>query len=148
MRADILDKKFTFESAAQFISQDNDTKNNHGRMTNPQTGSTRFEMKDLPQEVAKVINTMEEGQISEAFIMKDPKRNSDIVAIVKLMKRIPAHRANMSDDYQTIKAMYEANRKEEIVKEWLDKKIKDTYIKVEDNWTDCDFQHDWLKLKK
>ncbi|MDY3857760.1 MAG: peptidylprolyl isomerase [Muribaculaceae bacterium] len=148
VRADILDKKFTFESAAQFISQDNDTKNNHGRMTNPQTGSTRFEMKDLPQEVAKVINTMEEGQISEAFIMKDPKRNSDIVAIVKLMKRIPAHRANMSDDYQTIKAMYEANRKEEIVKEWLDKKIKDTYIKVEDNWTDCDFQHDWLKLKK
>lgn len=148
VRADILDKKFTFESAAQFISQDNDTKNNHGRMTNPQTGSTRFEMKDLPQEVAKVINTMEEGQISEAFIMKDPKRNSDIVAIVKLMKRIPAHRANMSDDYQTIKDMYEANRKEEIVKEWLDKKIKDTYIKVEDNWTDCDFQHDWLKLKK
>lgn len=148
VRADILDKKFTFESAAQFISQDNDTKNNHGRMTNTQTGSTRFEMKDLPQEVAKVINTMEEGQISEAFIMKDPKRNSDIVAIVKLMKRIPAHRANMSDDYQTIKDMYEANRKEEIVKEWLDKKIKDTYIKVEDNWTDCDFQHDWLKLKK
>ena len=148
VRADILDKKFTFESAAQFISQDNDTKNNHGLMTNPQTGSTRFEMKDLPQEVAKVINTMEEGQISEAFIMKDPKRNSDIVAIVKLMKRIPAHRANMSDDYQTIKDMYEANRKEEIVKEWLDKKIKDTYIKVEDNWTDCDFQHDWLKLKK
>lgn len=148
VRADILDKKFTFESAAQFISQDNDTKNNHGRMTNPQTGSTRFEMKDLPQEVAKVINTMEEGQISEAFIMKDPKRNSDIVAIVKLMKRIPAHRANMSDDYQTIKDMYEANRKEEIVKEWLDKKIKDTYIKVEDNWTDCDFQYDWLKLKK
>ena len=148
VRADILDKKFTFESAAQFISQDNDTKNNHGRMTNPQTGSTRFEMKDLPQEVAKVINTMEEGQISEAFIMKDPKRNSDIVAIVKLMKRIPAHRANMSDDYQTIKDMYEANRKEEIVKEWIDKKIKDTYIKVEDNWTDCDFQHDWLKLKK
>lgn len=149
VRADILDKKFTFEEAAPVISQDNDTRNNHGRMINSQAGTTRFEMKDLPQEVAKVINDMQVGDISKAFVMKDPKRNSDIVAIVKLTNRIQPHRANLSDDYQTIKAMYEAAAKEKAVNTWLENKIKDTFVKIEDGWDNCEFRHDgWLKVRK
>ena len=145
LRADILDNKFTFEEAAPHISQDKDTRNNQGRMIymDPETGTgtTRFEMSQLPQEVAKTVNTMEPGDISNAFIMKDPKRNRDIVAIVKLTARIPAHKANLSDDYQVIKGMYE--------NEWVDKKIKDTYVKIEDNWIDCEFENSgWLKIKK
>ncbi len=118
-------------------------------MVNPENNTIRFEMSQLPQEVAKTIDKMEVGDISEAFIMKDPKRNSDIVAIVKLTARIPAHKANLSDDYQTIKGMYEESARQKMVKDWVAKKIKDTYVKIEDNWVDCEFQHEgWLKIKK
>ena len=147
LRTDIVDnKKFTFEDAVAYISQDKDTRNNSGRMINQADGTTRFEMKDLPQEVARKIDTMEPGEISEAFIMKDPRRDQDIVAMVKLTNRIPAHKANLSDDYQTIKGMYENSAKQEIVRKWLSKKIKETYVKIEDNWVNgCEYIHpEWL----
>ena len=149
LRADILADKFTFEQAATAVSQDKDTRNNHGRMVNPEDNTTRFEMSQLPQEVAKKVNDLNVGDVSEAFIMKDPKRNRDIVAIVKLTNRIPAHKANLSDDYQTIKGMYEESARQKMVNDWVTKKIKDTYVKIEDNWIDCEFQHNgWLKIKK
>ncbi len=149
LRADILADKFTFEQAATAVSQDKDTRNNHGRMVNPEDNTTRFEMSQLPQEVAKKVNDMNVGDVSDAFIMKDPKRNRDIVAIVKLTNRIPAHKANLSDDYQTIKGMYEESARQKMVNDWVTKKIKDTYVKIEDNWIDCEFQHNgWLKIKK
>ena len=149
IRNDIVAKKFTFEEAAPVLSQDKDTRNNQGRMYNSQSGTTRFEMQDLPQEVAKVVDKMQVGDVSEAFIMKDPKRNSDIVAIVKLTERIPAHQANIAEDYQTIKGMYENSAKRRMVKEWLSKKILDTYVRIEDNWIDCEFEHpEWLRKKE
>lgn len=147
VRTQIINQKlYTFEEVAPIISQDKDTRNNSGRMINQADGTTRFEMKDLPQEVARKIDTMEVGEISEAFIMKDPRRDQDIVAMVKLTNRIPAHKANLSDDYQTIKTMYENSAKQEIVRKWLSKKIKDTYVKIEDNWVNgCEYIHpEWL----
>ena len=148
LRTDIKNGKFTFEEAT-VVSQDKDTRNNHGRMVNAENNTTRFEMSQLPQEVARKISAMEVGDISEAFIMKDPKRDRDIVAIVKLTARIPAHKANLSDDYQVIKGMYENAERQRMVDEWIKKKISDTYVKIEDNWIDCEFEHDgWLKIRK
>lgn len=131
------------------VSQDKDTRNNHGQMVNPENNSIRFEMDQLPQEVAKKVDGMQVGDVSEAFIMKDPKRNNDIVALVKLTARIPAHKANLSDDYQLIKQMYENSARQQMLKDWIEKKIKDTYVKIEDNWADCEFKNaGWLKIKK
>lgn len=149
IRTDILDGKVTFEELVPYVSQDKDTRYSKGVMVNQNTNSTRFEMSQLPQEVAKVVNTMKVGEISQPFIMKSSKSNRDIVAIVKLTNRIDAHKANLSDDFQMIKGMYENARKEEIIKEWLDKKIKDTYIRIEDSWSNCEFEHKgWIKAKK
>jgi len=149
VRTDIADNhKFSFEEAARYISQDKDTRNSNGVMVNSQTGTTRFEMSQLPQEVAKVVGQMEPGQISEPFIMRDPSRDREIVAIVRLTNRIPAHRANLSDDYQQIKDMYENSTKEKMVQDWLKNKIRDTYVRIEDGWRGCDFKYDgWIKSK-
>ena len=145
LRADILAEKFTFEDAV-YISQDKDTRRNKGQMVNDDTGTTRFEMSKLPQEVSRVVNDMSVGELSKPFIMKDPKKNTDIVAIVKLSNRIPAHRANLSDDYQLIMRMYESAAQEKVVREWIEKKIRDTYVRIEDNWRNCEFKHKgWIK---
>lgn len=148
IRADILAEKFTFEDAVPFLSQDKDTKNNRGIMVNTENGysSPRFEMSQLPQEVAKEVSRLSVGEISRPFIMKDQKNGSDIVAIVKLTSRIDAHRANLSDDYQLIKNLYENTRQEELINDWIEKKIAETYVRVEEGWRNCDFKHKgWIK---
>ncbi len=147
VRNEILDKKFTFEEATSVISHDKDTRNNKGTMVNEESGTVRFEMSQLPQEISKEVNNLKPGEISKPFIMKDPKRNSEIVAIVKLTARIDGHKANLSDDYQLIKSMYEKSAKAKIIEDWIDKKIEDTYIRIEDGWRDCEFEHNWLKNK-
>lgn len=146
LRTDILDEKFSFEEAVAYLSQDKTTRNNKGRMVNENSGSTRFRMAELPQEVAKKVDGMQPGEISEPFIMVDPKTNHEIVAMVKLTARIPGHKANISDDYQLIKNMYENSRRQEILETWLAKKIKDTYIRIEEGWRNCEFKNDgWIK---
>ena len=146
LRTDILAEKFSFEEAVAYLSQDKTTRNNKGRMVNENSGSTLFRMAELPQEVAKKVDGMQPGEISEPFIMVDPKTNHEIVAMVKLTSRIPGHKANISDDYQLIKNMYENSRRQEILETWLAKKIKDTYIRIEDGWRNCEFKNDgWIK---
>ena len=146
IRKDMLDGKFTFEEATQWISQDKDTKNNKGIMVNRRTSSTKFEMADLPQEIAKVVDKMEVGDISEPFIMIDQSRNKEIVAIVKLSRRIEGHKANLSDDYQILKNMYENNRKAKIIDDWVVKNQKETYVRIDDDWRNCEFKYSgWIK---
>lgn len=146
LRTDLLAEKFSFEEAAQYLSQDKDTHNNQGLMTNSETLTTRFEMSQLPQEIAKQVDKLEVGGISEPFIMIDPKTNREIVAIVKLRNRIEGHKANLRDDYEVLKQMQEAYTKNKIVADWIDSKIKNTYIYIEEGWRDCDFKHEgWLK---
>lgn len=149
VRTDIVDnKRLTFEEAARFISQDKDTRNSRGVLVNSETGTTRFQMSQLPQEIAKAVGTLQPGEISKPFIMRDPKRDRDIVAIVKLTNRIDAHKANLADDYQLIKDMYENSAKEKKIEEWLQNKINDTYVRIEDGWRGCDFQYKgWIKSK-
>ena len=145
----LVNKRFTFEEIVEYISQDKDTRNSKGVMINEENSTTRFEMSHLPQEIAKVVNDMQVGELSKPFIMKNPKSGNEIVAMVKLTNRIDAHKANLSDDYQMIKGMYETAAKEEIIKNWLDKKIKDTYVRIEDGWSNCEFEHKgWNKSKQ
>lgn len=148
LRTDMANKKFTFEEAALYVSQDKDTKNNNGIMVNNKNGdiSTKFQMADLPQEVSRTVDTMKVGDVSKPFIMMDPKLNKEIVAIVKLTNRIEGHKANLSEDYQALKTMYENSQSQKIIEEWIKKKQKETFVRIEDGWRNCDFQYDgWLK---
>ncbi len=136
----------TFEEAARHISQDKDTRNSNGLMVNPNTGTTRFQMSELPQEIAKAVSTLQPGEISNAFIMRGAKNNREQVSIVKLVSRIDAHQATYADDYQLIKNMYENAQREKIINDWLEKKIKDTYVRIEEGWRGCDFEHEgWIR---
>lgn len=146
LRTDIVDKKFSFEEAALYLSQDKDTRNNQGLMYNETTQTNRFEMSQLPPEVALQVDTMKVGDVSKPFIMMDVKTNREIVAIVKLRNRIDGHKATLRDDFEVMKTMYEQHAKNKIISDWIESKINSTYIYIEDGWRDCKFQHSgWLK---
>ena len=145
---DIRNQKFTFDDAATYISQDKDTKNNHGLMANKNTGTARFEMQDLAQvsqEVAKMVENMNVGEISRAFTMINDK-GKEVCAIVKLKSRINGHKATISEDYQRLKAIVMEKRSEDKLEKWIKEKQKHTYVRISEKWQKCDFKYPgWIK---
>ncbi len=148
VRTDIIDGKSKFEDMALYISQDKDSRNNKGSMLNEKTHSSRFEMADLPTEVGKKIYSMQPGEISEPFVMINPKTRREQVAIVRLNKRIDGHKADLAEDYMVIKEMCEMSAKEKILRDWVNQKQKSVYVYIEEGWRNCEFEYDWLRTNK
>ncbi len=145
LRRFILEGNMSFDEAAQRISFDKDTRNNHGLMVNSETGGSRFQMSQLPQEVAKQVGNLQPGELSEPFVMTD-KRNHTVVAMVRLANRIDGHTADLRNDYQLIKNMYENAERERILAEWIENKIRETYVRIEDGYRNCDFRYKgWIR---
>lgn len=148
--ADVVrQEKATFEQAVAYFSEDKNTALNAGLMINPNTGASKFEYQDLPPEVAKQIYSMNINEISKPFVMMDQTKNREVVAIVKLKSRVQAHRANLSDDYQTIRAMLEEKLGNELLAKWLEKKMRETYVHIDPNWSGCEFTYSgWRRSEK
>lgn len=142
--------KVTFEDAVLVVSDDKDTRNNHGILSNSngRERTTRFEMDELSSvspELARVVNGMETGEVSKPFTMVNSKGKT-VCAIAKLKNRIKAHRASVSEDFQVLKTIVENARKEEVLLDWIKKKQKSTYIRINPDWRDCDFKYPgWVK---
>lgn len=145
IREKIINKKISFDEAAFYVSQDKDTKLNKGIMTNEKTMSSKFEMSELNPEIGKLVDKMKVGDISKAFVMMNPKTNRETVAIVQLTRRIEGHKADLAEDYQTVKSMYENSKKQQIIADWIKNKQKNTYVRIEEGWRDCEFQYQWGK---
>lgn len=141
----IRQDSLTFEQAIIQFSEDKNTAMNAGLMTNPNTGSSKFEYQDLPAEVAKQIYAMKEGEISAPFTMIDPTKNKEVCAIVKLKRKTDVHRANLTDDFQAIKSMLEQKLSAEFIHKWILNKQKETYVMIDPEWSGCDFQFpNWI----
>lgn len=143
----IREEKFTFDYGASVISEDKDTRNNNGLMAREfqQTRTSKFRMRDLPSEVAKVVDTLKVGQISEPFTMIN-NRGKTVCAIVKLKSRVEAHRATITGDFQIMKDVVLEKRRQEFLKEWIQDKLKSTYIKINDRYKNCDFEYEgWIR---
>ncbi len=138
--------KATFEQAVAYFSEDKNTALNAGLMMNEQTGASKFEYQDLPPEVAKQIYNMNIGEISKPFVMMDPMKNREVVAVVKLKTKVAAHKANLTDDYQVIRQLLVQKQSEELLKAWVQKKQSEIYVHIDENWRGCDFQFPgWVK---
>ncbi len=140
IRSFILMDSLQFEQAVIRYSEDKNTVMNAGLMINPNTGGSRFEYQELAPEIAKQIYAMQEGEVSQPFVMMDQTKNREVCAIVKLKKKTDVHRANLTDDFQTIKAMLEAQKGQELLREWILKKQKTTFVQISPEWQGCDFE--------
>ena len=144
---DLRKEKFTFEDATAYLSDDKDTKNNHGLMVNSSGDerTSRFKMKDLPTEVARVVDTMKVGEISIPFQMIN-NRGKVVCAIVKLKSRTDEHRATITEDFQTMRDIVTAHLRQEIIHDWVVSKIKNTYVRMNPRYKDCKFKYEgWIK---
>lgn len=144
---DIRAGKFSFEEAATYISDDKETRNNRGLMANRSDhGQTsKFQLQDLPAEIAKVVDTMQVGQISQPFTMIN-ERGKTVCVLAKLKNRVEGHKATITEDFQVMKDLVLNKRREEVIHKWVEKKIKETYVRVNDKYKNCDFEYKgWVK---
>lgn len=132
----IAQSEYTFEQAAQRFSQDKDTRLNGGIMVNKANQSTRFEISQISTEVNRAIVGFKAGQISKPFKMVSEK-GKEVLKIVKLTNVIPPHHANLRDDYQVVQNMLLAKKKLAALNAWIVKKQKETYVRINPNWTGC-----------
>lgn len=137
--ADIRNGNMPFEEAVK-LSADKNTRKSLGLMSNEMTLSSKFELQELPQEVAKAVYSMQVGEISAPFVMID-KKGKEVCAIVKLKSRIEGHKATPTEDFQAVKDVIIAKMKEEKLKAWIKEKQKTTYVRINGDWCDCEFQY-------
>lgn len=147
IRSNIREGKFSFEAGASMISDDKDTRNNNGLMANAtQNGRTsRFQLQDLPPEVARAVDTLKVGDISAPFQMINA-RGKTVCVIAKLKSRSEGHKATITEDFQVMKDVVLEKRRQEKLHEWVVNKIKATYVRVNDRYKDCQFEYQgWIK---
>lgn len=141
----IRNAKYSFERAAYYISDDKATRLNNGLMPNPYDNTAKFEMQQLPQEIAREIDKLKVGEISDPFTMIDDK-GKEVCAIVKLKAKTEGHKATLSDDYQRVKSLVTERLGEQKIKEWIKEKLKTTYVRIDPEWRNCEFKYDgWIK---
>lgn len=144
---DIRNEKFSFEEAASVLSQDKDTRNNHGLLPNPNNNTSKFEMQELPPEIAKVVDGMKVGEISDPFTMIPQSTGKEVCVIVKLKSRTNGHKATVADDYQNLKEIVLEKRRDELLDKWIREKQKHTYVRINEKWkNNCTFKYPgWVK---
>jgi peptidyl-prolyl cis-trans isomerase SurA len=139
--------KFTFEDAVSIFSDDKDTRMNRGLMANrSERGQTsRFRLQDLPPEVARVVDTMQVGQVSKAFQMIN-ERGKTVCVIAKLRSRTEGHKATITDDFQVMKNVVVEKRKAEKLHQWVVDRIKSTYVRINERYRNCEFEYEgWVR---
>ena len=141
----INEEKIDFNSAARYYSDDENTRGSGGLLANPMTGSSRFELTQLPPEIAKVVENMKPNEISKPFVMIN-SNNKEVIAIAKLKTKTESHVANIEEDYITIKDIYLEQEQAKHMKEWVKKRQSETYISIKEEWQNCEFQSEgWIK---
>ena len=141
----VVNDSLQFEQAVIRFSEDKNTVMSAGLMINPNTGSSQFEYQDLAPEIAKQIYSLQEGDVSQPFVMMDQTKNREVCAIVRVKKKTDVHRANLNDDFQYIKGMLEQKLASDFLHDWILKKQKTTYVQIDPEWQNCEFEYpNWV----
>ncbi len=142
----IREEKISFEEAALRFSMDKETRVNGGLMINPYDQSTKFEVQSIAPAINRQLEMMKQGDISNAFMMKDERLGKDFFAVIKLKSKTEPHRANITDDYELLQAILENEKREESFHKWIERKQKETYISISPKWSNCKFEFEgWRK---
>lgn len=142
IRSKIESDSISFEEAARKFSDD-PNKNNGGYMINPATGTKKFEADEIDPSVFFVIDKLEIGEVSEPAAMKTDD-GKQAYRLIMLKKRTEPHRADLKEDYDRIQNWALEDKQNEIIKEWISKNAAKTYININENYRNCEFQNDWF----
>lgn len=140
----IRNDKIKFEEAAFYYSDDKDTKNNGGLIVNQYDASSKFTKDGLPPSIAKAVNKLKVGEISEAFL--DDQRGQETYKIIKIKSQTKPHKANLSDDWSQFENMLKQKKQQKLLNKWISEKQSSTYISIDDSFKNAKFRFkNWVK---
>jgi len=144
IRKRILDKEIEFKDAAFNFSFEKETRNNGGKLINPITGDTRFELTKMDPKLYNQVKNLDEGEISLPLLETD-RSGLKKYKIIMVSKRFEEHLANFSKDFAKIKDLALKDKQLKAVKKWLKFKIDETFINVNKSFRSCNFSNNWNK---
>lgn len=144
LRTRIVDKEITFEDAAYQFSSEKETRLNGGAIINPTTGDKRFELTKMDPLLYNQIRDLKDGVISVPLLDED-RSGLKKYKILKVTNRFDEHTADYSKDYTKIKDLALKEKKLKAIKKWMEEKIELTYISLNKDFDDCNFNNNWRK---
>lgn len=138
----LKNNKISFSAAATRFSTDEDTKNAFGKVMNMQSGGSRHDVSSLTPELNLALSKLQVGEFSEPMVMKQPN-GKDAYVIFKIDARIPAHRANMEQDYELFQAKTDALEKQRVTDTWVQKALKKNYSFIAEEYKNCTYRFNW-----
>lgn len=144
LRIHVLSKKLTFENIAKEYSDDENSKFNGGLSMNPQSGDSRWETGQLDREIFYATEKLEIGRISEPIFFRTPD-GKEGYKLIKLINKTKPHRADLKTDYNIIQNVALQEKRNEATQKWIEEKLKSTYVRVNNEYFECDFDRGWIK---
>ena len=145
IRTRIIDNEITFEKAALAFSSEKETKFNGGVLINPETGDNKFELTKLDPVLYNQIRNLKDGEISYPILDED-RSGLKKYKILLISNRFDEHKADYSLDYSKIKELALKEKQINIIQNWMEEKIEDTYVNINKDSRKCVFVNNWLKL--
>lgn len=144
IRSRILENRISFEEAARTLSEEKETKANGGLLINPRTQDTRFELTKMDPQLYRDVSNLRDREVSLPILEQDPtgKRKYKIMMVTN---RYDEHTADYAMDYTKIKALALREKQILAIGKWFDEKIKETFVKINGEYRDCEFTNNWLK---
>lgn len=145
LASEIRNNEISFSDAAMRYSEDKETRENGGLMINSENFSNKIQIQQLPGEIAKVVYGLSVGEISKPFTYTTPA-GKEMVCIVKLKDKSPAHKASPETDFDLLKNIITSRSNKELIDKWIVEKQKETFIHINPEYRDCDFTYPgWVK---
>ena len=144
IRTKIINKEITFADAAKSSSDEKETRNNGGVLLNPRTMEPRFELTKMDPALYAQVSSLKDGEVSLP-ILDEERGSGKFYKIITVNNRIEEHQADFSRDYLKIKELALRDKQIKEIAKWSEEKIKETYIKISDDYKDCEFTNNWLK---
>lgn len=144
MRDKIILGEITFDQAAREMSDEKETAKNGGKLINPNTGESRLDLTRLSEDLNRQIVFLEKGDVSGIIDEKDQIGRTTF-KIIYIINKIKDHEADYALDYLKIKDIALKDKQVKAIREWQSEKLKDTYIKIGDEFQECDFENEWNK---
>ncbi|HWY37229.1 MAG TPA: peptidylprolyl isomerase [Bacteroidia bacterium] len=144
---DISEGKISFCDAVAKYTDDKETKNNCGIMVNSMEGTNRFEIDQLGQidpNLIFMLDKMKVGEVSKSLMQSSPDGKQSF-RLIYLKNRTEPHKINLKDDYQRLQNMAQSNRQKTITDAWINKRLKNTYVRLDPDYKNCNFRHKWLQ---
>lgn len=144
IRSKIINNEISFAEAAKSSSDQKETRNSGGVLLNPRTMEPRFELTKMDPVLYGQVSSIKDKEISLP-ILDEERGSGKFYKIITVNNRIEEHQADFSRDYLKIKDLALKDKQVKEIAKWTEEKIKETYIKISEDYKDCDFVNNWLK---